>query len=160
MKHIKSRIGVTIVELLIYMGMFSILILMLTQVFASTLELRRESEAYSAVSQDLRYILSRFDYDIKRASSISTPATLGSQSSTLTLVIDSANHVYSLSNGNLVVNSVQLNNFDTTVSDLSFLRLGNSGGKHSLKISYTVTGRVLKGSGVESKTVTTTIGLR
>ncbi len=154
------RSGVSLVELLVYMGMFSILIVMLSQLFSSTFELRRESEAYSAVAQDSRYLLNKFEYDIKRAQSISTPATLGSQSSTLTLVIDAENYTYSPSDGNLVVNSVQLNGYNTAISDISFLRLGNADGQHVLRITFTVTGRTVKGSGTESRTVTTAIGLR
>lgn len=160
MKNIRSKLGVSIIEVLIYMGMFSILIVMLSQVFAATFELRRESEAYSAVAQDSRYLLNRLHYDVKRASSITTPATLGSQSSSLTLVINSVSYTYSISDNNLFVNGIQLNSYDTAVSSISFLKLGNASGKHALRITYTIDGRVVKGSGVESKTVTTAVGLR
>jgi len=153
--------GTTLVELIIYMGILTALLIPFTQLFGSALDVRRETEAVSYTLFDSRYIFSKLKYDIANADSISTPSALGSQSAVLTIVKSGINHSYQLSGGRLLLDGVALNGHSTTISNVSFLRLGNLNGKHSLRASFTVTGLVRKSSGSqETKTITTTFGLR
>ena len=55
---------------------------------------------------------------------------------------------------------IQLNGFNTRVTNLSFLRVGNSGGKNSIQISYTINSLTIQNKGTETKTIQTTLGIR
>ncbi len=165
MKHIQNtHKGFTLIELILYMGLFSIFLVALTQIFSSALELKVESEATSSVQQDSRYILERLSYDINRADSITTPSSIGAQDSTLTIVISGQDYTYNLNGNKLELTSpngtVQMNGYNTSVTNVSFTRLGNSGGKNSIGISYTVNSLSTQSKGTESKTIQTSLGIR
>src|SRR3990172_6790072 len=51
-----SRRGFTIIELILYMGMLSILLAVLSQIFVSILNVQLESQSSSSIEQDSRYI--------------------------------------------------------------------------------------------------------
>jgi len=158
--------GFTLIELLIYMGIISILITALTQVFGSILDAQLESEATSSVQQDGRFILSRFSYDIRRADDIVVPAALGDQTTSLQLTIGGVSYTYALNSGDLELTEAtvtnKINGSDTTISNLSFTRIGNSGAgaKNTVQIEYTVTTKIIRPKGLETKDFQTTIGVR
>lgn len=156
--------GFTLIELILYMGLFSIFLISLTQIFSSALELKLESEATSSVQQDSRYILERLSYDINRADSITTPSSIGLEDSTLAVVISGQTFSYSMNGNDLELTNpngtFRMNGYNTSVSDLSFTRLGNSGGKNSIGISYTVNSLAIQNKGTETKTIQTTVGIR
>lgn len=158
--------GFTLIELLIYMGMLSIFLAVLSQIFGFILDAQLESQSTSSVHRDGRFILSKLTYDIHNAQSIVTPVNLGGQSTNLQLTIDGINYTYSLSNGNLEVdNGTETNNLnsgDTIVSGLTFTRIGNSvaNAKNTVQISYTVTSKIQRPNGMETKDFQTTIGIR
>jgi hypothetical protein len=160
----KRQSGFTIVELLVYSGILVIFLYVLTNIFTAILDMQLTSETASAVIQDSQYILSRFSYDIGRASAITTPATLGSQSSALILTIGSESYTYALTNGNLLLTvastSAALNSFGTTVSNVSFRRYGNTNGKHSVRIGFTLTSTTQRTDGSQTQDFQTTIGLK
>ena len=160
----KAQRGFTIVELLIYMGILSVLLVVLVQIFTALVDLRLESEASSGVEQDGRYLLTRMVYDVHRAQSISTPVNLGESGNTLVLSIGGENYQYSLSGTDLIfttpTESYQVNGYETDVSNVSFRKLGNDTGRHSIQITYTVASKTQSAGGPETKTVTTTVGLR
>lgn len=157
----------TLIELLIYMGLFSIFLLVLTELFVSVLEVQTATEALSSVEMDGRFVNNRLFYDLARGKTITAPSILGSPSTTLTFTdIDDQTITYSLSGDNLqetiAGTNYQLNQFDVTVSDLSFTRLGNGLGKEdTIKVSYTLTSNAIRqGTGAEVRAFTTTFGLR
>lgn len=160
----RYRAGFTIVELLIYMAIMSILLVVLSNIFTSIIDVRLESESVSAVEQDGMYILSRFTYDIPRAQSITTPASLGASTNSLSIVVDGTAYTYAVNNNNLELTTSSgtdvLNSINTTISGLSFLRLGNSGGNNTIRITYTVTSVTLQNGNPETKQFQTTVGLR
>jgi len=160
----KQSSGFTIVELIIYAGILTMFLYVLTGIFTAVLDMQLESETQSAVIQDSRYILSRFSYDIGRASAIVTPVALGDQTSTLVLTIGGANYSYSVLNGNLVFTdtggSGSVNSFGTTVSGVSFRRYGNLNGKNGVRIAFTLTSTTERVSGPEMRDYQVTIGLR
>lgn len=142
--HNKRANGFSIVELLMYMGLVTILIAILTSIFLAALEAQLSSQASSSSLTSGRYILSRLQYDIHRADSIIVPSDFGTNTSNLILEIDGTNHSYSLVDGNLVLgiggNMDSLNETQTTISNLSFTKIGNVGGKPTVTINFTVTG--------------------
>ena len=81
----------TIIELLLYMGILSIILFIFIDLFISMSRLRTETQAISNVQQDTSYLLNKFIYDIHQASTISIPATPLAQSNTLNLNLFSFN---------------------------------------------------------------------
>ena len=146
------------------MGLLAILLAILTGIFLTTLDSHLESQTLSSVQQDGRFILSRMIYDISRAQSITQPTSVGESGNTLQLSIDGVNYIYSLNSGNLQINNNgtvdRLNGFDTTISNLLFQRLGNTGGKNSITVSFTITSITQKTQGSETKDFQTTATLR
>src|SRR3989344_6053875 len=96
----KFNSGFTLVEMVIYTGLLSVLLLVLTGIFVSILDVKSASETSSAITQDSRFILARFAHDIARSSSINGPV-LGGEGSTLEMDIDGDTYTYSLINGEL-----------------------------------------------------------
>lgn len=164
MKKTNHTQAFTLIELLIFMALFSIIIFLLTDLFSATLQVKTESEATSAVQEDGSYILSRLMYDIPRASAVSIPASLGATGQSLQITIDGINYSYGLSGGNLTITNNYgtnvLNSTETTVSSVSFKRLGNGNGKDTIQIQFTVTSTAIRNSGAESRSLQTTVGLR
>ena len=156
--------GYTLVELLIFMGMLSILLVFLSQIFASIVDARLESESTSSVVQDGNFLLNRFMYDIARTSSVNLPNAVGVTDTTLNITIDGVNYVYALNAGNLelTVNSATslLNSVNSSISNLTFQRIGNDDGKDTIQLGYTVTSKIQRPVGPESESYQTTVGLR
>jgi prepilin-type N-terminal cleavage/methylation domain-containing protein len=158
--------GFTLVEMLIAMGLMTIFLVVLSDIVVTVGQVSQESDATSTVAEDGRYILSRLSYDIERATSVTTPAALGNTTNNLVLVIGGVTYTYSINGSNnlqLVVspNTDTLNGGDTTISNFTVQRLGNSGGKETLTVNFTVTSKTFRnGSTLESKTYTTTVGRR
>lgn len=154
----------TLIELLLFLGLFTIILGVLTNLFSVIIDTQAEVQSTSAVENDSKFITTRIIYDIHRATDISTPASLGAQSSTLSLLIDGNTYVYSLNNGNLLLTSGSqsnaLNSNLTQVTNISFRRLGNVGGKHTIQLQFTLEDRNETAAGTEIKTINTTIGLR
>jgi hypothetical protein len=165
----KLQEGVTVVELLLYMGILTVLLTMLTNIFVSALDVQSESNATSSVEQDGNYILARLAYDIHRAVIIASPATNGQSADNFQLDIGGVYYRYSIdADNNLILTDItnnlgpyNLNSFGSGVSSFSVLRLGNAGGvEDSLKINFTITSRTKRVSGFETRDYQTNISLR
>jgi Tfp pilus assembly protein PilW len=161
-----SQKGTTIIELLLYMGILTILLTSLTSILVSALDVQSESQATSGVEEDGNYILARLDYDIHRASSVGIPATNGGTANNFQIVIGGTNYIYSVdANNNLVLTNDlgtnNLNSYGSSVSALLVQRFGNVGGvENTLQINFTVTSRTKRISGFETKGFNTNISLR
>ena len=165
--RLSSQKGVTIVELLLYMSILSVLLTILTSVFVSALDVQSESNAVSSVEQDGNYIIARLAYDVHRAQSINIPVSNGSPATdNFQIVVGGVNYTYSIdANNNLILTNNlgvnNLNNYGTSVSALSVQRLGNTGKvENTLKINFTVTSRTKRVSGFETKNFQTNLSLR
>lgn len=156
--------GSTLIEMLLYMGLLSILLVILTDIFISILDVRLESESTSQVEQDGRFILSRLSYDLNRAEAISSPANLGDTANSLLLTVGGVTYNYTLSGGNLQLNNGStadnLNGSETNLSNITFQKLGNSGGKETVDIQFTINSVTQRAQGSESRTFQTTVGRR
>lgn len=163
---LNSQKGITVVELLLYMSILSVLLTILTSIFVSALDVQSESNAMSSVEQDGNYILARLAYDIHRAQSINIPAANGATSGNFQIVINGVNYTYSvdLNNNLIITNNLganSLNNYGTSISSFSVQRLGNAGGiEDTLRISFTLTSRTKRISGYEIKDFQTNLSLR
>lgn len=138
----KNTKGVTLVELLIYLGLASVMLVVLSELFVSILNESVETQNYSAVQTDGRYISARLRYAINNADSITVPANFGDSSNELTLVTAGVQSHYYLSDFKWYVNdgagSYLLSNLDTKITDVVFTRQGNVNGKPVIAFSFTV----------------------
>ena len=160
----KLKKGFTLVELLIYMSLLSGFLIVITELFASILDVKLESEATSAVEQDGRYILTRLSNDISKSSSISTPGSLGSTTTSLVMVVSGVTYTYSLNGNNLqITNNLgtnSLNSSESNVSAVNFQKIGNPGGKETIKINFNIASITSRTGGPETRMFQTTIGRR
>lgn len=154
----------TLVELILYMALLAVFLIVSTDMFVSILDVSTESEATSAVEQDGRAILARFNLDIANADSISIPTNLGETSNNLELTTAGTTYTYSLYGERLTVSNGSqinsLNSTETAIGGISFQRIGNAGGKETIKIQFDIQSVTQRPSGPEARTFTTTIGRR
>lgn len=156
--------GFTLAEALVVMALLAGFLMILTTLLTSAIDIQGNSESYSAVMTDGRFIMSRLDYDIARASAVTTPSALGGTSTSLSLTINSSTYTYALSGSDLTLTdpagSANLNSSGTTVSNISFQALGNSGDKATIRYTFTLTSTRRHSSGYDVQTYTSTAGLR
>lgn len=164
----KREAGYSLVELLLYIGIFSMLLVFLFQLFSSIVNIQLEGESTSGVTQDGRYLLNRFTYDVQHAKSIVTPL-VGSSSAQLALLISgTTNYTYATTSGNLTLtnsqtNSVdQLNSVNTSVSAFTVTHLSDTKATSTdtVTISFTLTDKTVKQGGAQVEHFQTTVGLR
>lgn len=156
--------GFTIIELTIYIALMSVLILVISRIFISSLDIQLESESVSSVQQDGRFIIAKLAYDISQADSVTSPAGYGNSSSTLVLIKQGQVVEYTSDAGNLIYSAQgsqdRLNSTNVSVSDISFQRIGNSGGKDTVRVSFSLESLAETGSTGEEESFQTTIGTR
>lgn len=156
--------GMTIMELLLYMGLLALFLTILTQMFLTSLDIQLESEANASVDQDGKYILARLNYDIARASSITIPSTSGSQAATLELIANGVTYQYALTGANLTLTdntgSYRLNGVNSRITGLQFVRRGNAGGRPAISVSFAVRSTITQAKGEEAQIYQTTFGTR
>lgn len=167
MKSIKFKNGFTIAELLVYMGLMSLFLIVLTELFVSSLDTQTAAEALSSVDMSGRFINNRLIYDLQRGKTITTPASLGVAATSMQFTdIDGRTISYALSGNNLNEKisgtTYQLNEYDVNVSSLSFTRIGNGLGKEdTIRVSYILTSVANRETaGPEVRNFQMTVGLR
>ncbi len=151
--------GFTLVELILYMALMSSVIVVLTEVFLSVISLQAESTRTTSIDTDSRFVLARLFYDINRADNITSPSSLGSSLNSTQLLINGVTYTYGTDvngaftiSGNSEINT--LTSPDSRVTDLTFTRLGNAGGKNSLLVKFKIK------AGTETRSYQTTVALR
>lgn len=156
--------GATLIEITIYIFLLLVFITILTETFVSVLDIQKETESTSSISQDATYITSRFIYDISNSQDIILPNSLGIPNNSLQILLDSNDYTYALNGVNLILTnllgSFQLNSFATQVSNLSFIRLGNSGGKNNIQVSFRLTSTTKQAFGQENQDYQFVVGTR
>lgn len=161
----KLKAGMTLVELLLAMGIISILMTVIFGVFMQVIEMKLNAEAESAIAEDSRYIYSRLAYDINRADSIVTPTVPGDTSDSLILTIGGTNYTYMLNGTNQLTiddgtGEISMNSAGTTVSSLNFSKVAGSEGAESVKVEIELESVTERVQGSVQDTIKTTIGTR
>lgn len=153
-----QRAGFTIIELLLSIGLLTILLGVLTNLLLTTLDIQLRSASSSQVEQDARYLALRLTYDVHRASAITVPVLDGQSDTVSTVIIDGSTHAFSIQNGSLSLASPlgtdPLTSVGTIVSGFLVTRIGNMNGDDTLRFEFTLT------SGTETKDYQTSVGLR
>jgi type II secretory pathway component PulJ len=154
--------GFTLIELLVYMGLSAIFIVILTEIMVATVNVKLDSQSFSSVESDYRYLTLKLAQDISSASAISQPAAIGTPSSTLALTINGATNTYAVSNSRLAVtNSYGVNYLtsgETKVSNFQITRYGPAG--RYVKVVLGLESATLVNGSPKTKTLSFTTGLR
>jgi prepilin-type N-terminal cleavage/methylation domain-containing protein len=126
----QHKSGFTLLELLIYITVLSILLVIISNTFISLSKGNGQSQARSEVDSAVRFSLELIKQDLKNASVVTTPASGGS-SSTLTLTRGGVTIIYDVSAGALrrkegAAAAVNVTNPNITVGTPTFTRLENT----------------------------------
>lgn len=146
------------------MGLLMLFLVYLHGIFFSVLEQQLRSQSISFLQQDAQFLLSRLQYDVSRATTILTPASLGDDTNVLELLIDGQSYTYSVLDGNLILTtattSASLNSHASSVSSLNFRRVGNVSGKPFVSIEMGLSSRIEEKTGLRSISQQATFGIR
>lgn len=163
--------GFTLIDLTIYSGLLGILLVILSEIFISVVQLQLSSGSQGAVEQNGVYVLSRLTYDLRRTTQIQSPL-IGETVATLSATIrESGNDVpytYDLQNQNLILTigsqTTQLNSSDTMITDFSVKKIGNSAqitaAKDTIQVGFTIHTRGAVLDSQKERTYNTVISLR
>lgn len=156
--------GFTLPELLITVGIFSILITVLGNVFANIVEARLKGEAQAAVAREASYLVTRFGYDVGRATAITLPS-VNQSGSQLNLTIAGTTYDYKLDNGKLLFGTVgtekEVTGSEVRITDFSVTRMQDMSSRGSAKISITIsTNDTIPGAQVIERTIGMTYATR
>ena len=122
--------GVSLMELLIYIALLSVILLVISSAFISISKTGGNVDARTEVNSSARFAVNKMLQDIKSASAVSVPAAAGGTAATLELTVSSDNILYDVSSGQLrrKVNTgtpEPITSNLVTVSTPTFTRLGN-----------------------------------
>ena len=163
--NIINQYGVTLVELLIYMGLFAGFLILLSGLFISILDVQQESVETARLEQDAQFLFSRLQHDIYQADEILQPTVEGERSDVLVLLINEQEQIYMLENSKLFLSSnlsepEPITNPEVIVSELSFHRLGNEDGFPSIRTTLTLESIIQNRSNPEKRELFFTFGTR
>lgn len=154
--------GFTLVEILMTLGIVSMLLITLTQVFGGIISLRLKSDITTTLAQDSRYLLSILEYDLASATNVTSPAvstsvsnlTLTSRNNTITYIFDGTTLTRTVSGVSAPIIT------ETLITDFTATRGLDNGGKPIISIIYTLTTPAISDAPAQSRTFTTSYGLR
>lgn len=140
------------VELLIYIGLLTLFLTILTSLFVSIFKLQLTTQSTSSLTQDTRFIITRMGYDIGNATSLMVPDSTHLQfNGTSTYSLDG--------DGNLILTiggiNNRLNGLDTNISNISFQQVDET-----VQVKFTIDSNVIEESGPRSQVIQTSYGLR
>lgn len=93
--------GVSLLELLIYIAIVSVMMIVISSAFISITTSSRNVELRSGVNSSIRFAMDKIVKDIKGATTLNVPATMNATTSTLSLVVSGNTILYDVSSGSL-----------------------------------------------------------
>jgi prepilin-type N-terminal cleavage/methylation domain-containing protein len=93
----KAAKGFTLLELLIYIALVSVISVVLSRMFIIINSGRARITSKTAVDSNLRFAVEKIEQDVRAASSVTTPGTAGATSTLLVLSVNSSTITYSSS---------------------------------------------------------------
>lgn len=129
-KKIQKKLGFSLLELLIYVSILSIIVVVISNTFISLSKGNGQSKAKSEVNSSIRFANELIKQDLKNASLVSVPVS-GGTSNTLTLTRNGEIIVYDTLDGVLrrqeATNPpVNVTNPNVIVTALTFVRIENT----------------------------------
>ena len=151
MKHNNNNSGFTLIEVLLYIAIFSSIIMVIVALAINSIAERQKNEVFTAVNYQGEAAMEIIEQDIHEASSIASPNS-GVAASAIELNIarrplynptifstyndGSTNHL-EISQGSPSVNTYLTNSY-VSISNLSFTNEGLSGTNGSIQISFSL----------------------
>ncbi len=159
----KNLDGFTLIEIIVYFGLLSVILLIITNLFLSISESFLESKSKSSVVIEGNFVLERLAYDIRRADKIVSPGSPGDSGSILNLKIGADNYIYSLSGPEINLqapasSAVPITGSLVTASNLKFTSIGSAEGKPTVLIDFTLSGSSTEGP--KTQNFNTVVGIR
>lgn len=93
--------GVSLLELLIYIALLSVILLVISSAFISISKTGGSVDARTEVNSNARFASNKMIQDIKSASAVSVPTTVGATGSTLEITVSGDTILYDVSGGQL-----------------------------------------------------------
>ncbi len=156
--------GFSLVELLIYMGLSSIILTVVAGLFVAVLESQLRSEQSSIMEQDSRYLIAKLSYEITQADELLIPAILGESANQLQLATSGQPVILELDNQDLEITKnglvYQLNHSLTTVDNFQVTRLGNEEGQPVIQVNLTLSSQIQAEGQPSTKDYQITVSLR
>lgn len=123
--------GFTLIEMIVTLGIFSILLVTVLAVFMRGFVTQRQVLEMQAVQRDGSYIMEILSRDIRMAQDFPSIAP-GESSTSLTFKDHAGNNVtYALSGDNFMINGAQANASDVKITSLRFYSNDNPDGDYS-----------------------------
>jgi len=143
---LQTNRGFTLVELLLYLAIASIMLFTTTLFLQTLLESRVKNQTITEVQAQGLQVMQIMTQTIRNAEAITSPVA-GASALSLTLDVVQAGDdptVFDLSSGTVQIKEgaaavVPLTNSRVTVSDLNFQNLSRSGTPGTIRISFTLT---------------------
>lgn len=142
----KNQSGVTLVEMIVYIAIASIVLGAIGTVYTTIVALRVKNQAVLEVEQQGQHMMQAITLAVRNAASISAPAAGASAASASlsTYAAGTTPTVFSITNGVLNIRegsttAIPLSTSDVSVSDLNFQNITRTGTDGMLRITFTVT---------------------
>lgn len=162
---VEGKRGFTLVELILGMGLLTILLGILLNVFVSSVELKLESEADSALTNDARFIVNRINLDVRDAKAIIEPSMPNGTSQTLIININDVLVEYRVDEAGRLIriqgaDSQLVTSSATRVEAINFTSIGEVGGRNNIQISLNLEAVTQTVRGAENFELEYVIGTR
>ncbi|MEX0895517.1 MAG: prepilin-type N-terminal cleavage/methylation domain-containing protein [Patescibacteria group bacterium] len=158
-----NKSGFTLVELLLYFALVSILLVTVGSMFISIMEGRSTISSVTSLDRDGQFISMRLQYDLRRADSVQVPELSGESSAVLELAIDGQTITYQETNGQLLLTqageSAVLH--DQTIVDMfQVTRMGSADQTPLIQVRLELRSVIEEQTGPRSRIFETSVGLR
>lgn len=156
--------GFSLVELLLYMGLLSVFLVVISTFFVSILDVQSRALSSSELEENSKFISNRLKYELRSAESATNSAELGAASSSIVLIRDSVSYTFSVLDNTLQRASasatVVLHDDDVQLSNFSVVRVGNEGQFDTFIIDYSLTSATQVGGDADQRDYQLTVGMR
>lgn len=137
--------GYTLIELLLYVGIVSTLLVGITLYFASVAEARVKNQTIMEVEQQGAMVMDHITNTVRNATSVSAPA-IGSSANQLTVVVPTGSlspTIFDLSSEAIrikegVAAAIALTSSDIRVTSLSFTNMSRSATVEVVRVTFTM----------------------
>ncbi|MBD3280814.1 hypothetical protein GF389_04805 [Candidatus Dojkabacteria bacterium] len=140
---IKNQKGITLIEILLYLSISSIVLLSVSVFVTSILKSRVKNESIVLVNEEASQIISQLQTEISQADQINSPVK-GTSASSLefqiagdpieTISLQTNTVVYTIT-GN---SGIALNSSNTNITSLNFTRMNATNDNESIKVEFTM----------------------
>lgn len=124
----KSKLGITLIEILIYVGLLTTVLALVTNFLYQVANFRMLNQIQSSMLQNSQVVLNKIDQDVRKATEIITPSD-NNFSNSLVLNTQAGQITYELENGILLKNNQALtDNYVVTFFNegMGFRRIGHT----------------------------------